>query len=419
MKLLTALRSRAWPLATTLGLVAFGMAFSFWFLPLGHHVAAWQTPGDLWATFRDAQYVTWGGLAAVYGAGTALVTLPTIAVLLAPVAGLADLFHLTNSFPFPNAHPTAWLLLGPVTLLSALPLLTALNRLADDLGASAGRRRAAVAAAAGLCFPVLVLLGHPEDVLSLALALYAARALVPGRTTAAAWLFGASLAVQPVSILVLPLFLGFLGARRALPFLVRAATFPAVMAALVLAGDPRQAWYQLVRQPNYPTANANHPTPWMALAPHLSRTAVSAGPGREVAIGLACLLVFWGLRHRGRLDALLVGSLLAFALRPAFEAVMVPYYLTPALVLAILLAARGGPSRLLATAGAVLGTTVVSFFHYGPWSYWALVTGGVATAVALGAPARGAWSALRALLRHRREETVDEPPGVLGRVALG
>jgi hypothetical protein len=360
VRIMPALRSRAWPLAMTLALVAAGMAFSLWFLPWRHHQGAWLTPGDLWATFRDAQYVTWGGLAAIYGAGTALVTLPTIAVLLAPVA-----------------------------------------------------------AAAGLCFPVLVLLGHPEDVLSLALTLYAARALAAGRTTAAAWLFGASLAVQPVSILVLALFLGTLGARRALPFLARAATFPAVMVALVLAGDPRQAWYQLVRQPNYPTANANHPTPWMALAPHLSRTAVSAGPGREVAIGLACLLAGWGLRHRGRLDALLVGSLLAFALRPAFEAVMVPYYLTPALVLGVLLAARGGTARLLAAAGPVLGTTVVSFFHYGPWSYWALVTGGVAITVALAAPSRGAWSARLSFLGHRGQEPVDEPARVLGRVALG
>lgn len=419
VKLWTLLRSRTWSVLMGLLLVVVGMGWSFLWGPLHGHPHVWTTPGDLWATYRAAQFVSWGGLGAIYSAGTYLVTLPGIAILLAPVALVCDHFHLSEGFPLLIPHPTAWPIVGTASLLCALPLLTATESLCSDLGTTRAVRRLAVAAVAGLCFPAVAMLGHPEDALSLGLSLYALRAAHGRRWAASAWWLGAAISIQPLSLLVLPLLMGTAGWRRSPSYVVRAAVFPVLLVGVVLSADAHDAWNQLLHQPNYPTAPVNHPTPWLALAPRLSHLTVAAGPGREIALVLSLGLVAWGVRGRGRLDTLLAGAMVAFALRPVFEAVIVPFYLTPALVLAVLVAARRGPGRLALCALAVLATTVVSFFHYGPWSYWSAITAGLTLAmVAAAAPGLRLGSRLP-LAHDGGQDAVDEAGGVLRRVALG
>src|ERR1700689_4768484 len=102
------LRRRAWPLAVTVAFVVTGMAYSLFWAPVVQHHPYWLTPGDLWATYRGAHYIGWGYLGGVYGAGTSLVTLPGILVVLAPLAMLTGAFGLTESFPRFVLHPTAW-----------------------------------------------------------------------------------------------------------------------------------------------------------------------------------------------------------------------------------------------------------------------------------------------------------------------
>jgi hypothetical protein len=403
------------PLALTALFVVVGLAYSFLYVPIWHHHPVWVTPPDLWATYRSAQFVSWGAMGAVYSAGSGLVTLPGIAILMAPLALIGDGLGLTIGFPQPVAHPTAWLLVGPVVLASVFPVLSALNDLARDLGTRPRPRRLLLVAAAGLSFPGLAQLGHPEDFLALGLALHALRRAHLGQWQRSGWLLGASLCIQPLTVLVLPLVLGLAGLRRALPYVVRAVIMPVVLAGITVAADGHAALDQLLHQPNYPTAPANHPTPWLALAPRLSRVAVAAGPGRMIALAIAVGLAAWGVRSRGRLEMVLAGALLAFAARDAFEAVMVPYYLTPALVVGVLLASRRGRLRYLVALLASGVGAVGAFFHYGPWSYWGLMVASLACLWA--ASASSLWAL--PLARHRREDPVDEAPGVLRRVALG
>jgi len=375
MSLSARLRHRAWPLGVTGVFVVVGMAFSFLFLPLRHGAWVWYTPPDLWATFRAAQFTEWGGLGAIYSSGSYLVTLPGLPILLAPLAFVCDHFHLTESFPLPTRHPTAWLMVGPVTFACVAPLLTAADALTEALVCPLWVRRIGVLAVAGSAFPVLVLFGHPEDVLALALGLYSLLAARDGRTTASAWWMGASLAIQPVTVLLLPLVVGSLGLRRGSAWLARAAILPGVLVAVVLAADWKTAFAQLLHQPNFPHAPGNHATPWLALAPRLTAVSVAAGPGRVIAMAVAGGLVLVGIRYRARLDVLVIGAMVAFIARVAFEAVVVPYYATPALVCILLLAARAGGRRLATASVLVLGASIVSVFHYGPWAYWSLLVG--------------------------------------------
>lgn len=391
-----------------------GMAFSFLFLPLWRGASAWYTPPDLWATFRAAQFVEWGGLGAIYSAGSHLVTLPGLPILLAPLGSIADHYHLTESFPLPTEHPTAWLVLGPISLACVTPLVTAADAIAEGLVCSVASRRLLSLAVAAAAFPCLALFGHPEDALALALGLYSLLSARDGRITASAWWMGASLAVQPLTILVVPLIAGVVGLRRSVGWLTRAAVLPGLLVAIVLSADWHAAVAQLLHQPNFPHAPANHSTPWLALAPRISKDAVAAGPGRLIAIALASGLVVLGVRYRGRLDVLLIGAASAFAARAAFEAVVVPYYATPALICALILATRSGSARLLWISLVVLATTVVSFFHYGPWSYWTLLVGGLALALLWAAVPSAASDLIRDPLRNLRR--LRHPASGLGRL---
>lgn len=111
------LRRRSWPVAVTALSLVTAMVYCLLWSPLVRHTHQWVVPGDIWGTFRSAQFVGWGDLGNVYGAGTGLVTFPGILLLLAPVAMITGAFGMTDSFPFQLAHPTSWLVLGPYEIL--------------------------------------------------------------------------------------------------------------------------------------------------------------------------------------------------------------------------------------------------------------------------------------------------------------
>jgi hypothetical protein len=335
-----------------------------------------------------------------------------------PLAYLTDALNLSTSFPLPVAHPTAWLVLGPATLLTVTPLLSAVDSITERLGATLALRRVSVLAAAAAAFPVLVLFGHPEDVLALALSLYSLILVADGRNLKSAWMMGLSLAVQPLTVVLVPLLAGYLGCKKALPWMTRAALLPSLLVAIVLAADYKDAVRVLLHQPNYPTANANHATPWAQLAPVTGPHAIAAGPGRMVALGLALVLAGWGVRFRSRFDLLVVGAMIALTLRVPLEAVVVPYYLTPALVLAILVASRQVRTLTL-TIGAGTVTSVFSFFHYGPWSYWLLTVGVLGLTLSLAASGLPLAGVRPQITGDSGQNPVHEPTRVLGGVQLG
>ena len=416
------IRDRAHVVAAAVSLVAVGMAYSLAWECVAHHTGGWSTPADLWATFRAAHLVGWGGEGLLYGSGTGLVTLPGIAVLLAPVAMVSGALHLSESFPLALAHPTAWLLVGPVEMGLGAVLLFPLDGLARRIGVPSRRRVVLVWLEAALVWPVVVLWGHPEDPLALACALYGLMAALDGRWRRGAVLFAVAVAVQPLTVLLLPIVAAYVP-PRAWP---RAGAIVAAPSALLLAAPLAHAWgattHALLDQPNFPTID--HGTPWAALAPVLERAAgagahvsrgaagtlgahgalaVAAGPGRMVALAGAVLIGLLVARRRPSEATVVWLAALALSLRCVFEAVVDPYYLLPGLAVSLAVAARLGRVQLVVGAALAAAATALSCRHAGPWAYYLPMAALLLATWAVGWP--------RVRLEHPRLVAVGERGG--------
>ncbi|MDA8312090.1 MAG: hypothetical protein M0Z46_16070 [Actinomycetota bacterium] len=401
-------RQHAAPLWGALFIVISGMAVSLLW-PIVGHGGGWLTPADLWGTFRDAHLVGWGGEADIYQARTGYLSPPAFPVLLAPVAMLSGALHLSESFPFYLHHPTAWLLLGPVELACGAWVLFPIDALARRLGVPRGRRLGAMWASAVLAVPLLVIWGHPEDLLALGCTLYALLAAFDARWTRSAALLGVGLAFQPLVVLCAPLLI----ARMPWRTWARAAGIAVLPSALLLIAPLLHAWrttlHAIVDQPTYP--RIGRATPWVALAPIIQRahaldthaaartaaagrllgatTEVTAGgPGRLIAIGIA-LAIGLVVALRGTSDKTLVAlAALCLALRCVFESVMFPYYVVPALLVGVVAAAGVSRRRLVSSTVAAGACASVAYLHAGPWTYYLAVTALLLGAAALGAPGR-------------------------------
>ncbi len=424
-------RVRAWPLMGMVGLLITGMAFSLFWNQVLHHANFWTTPPDLWSTFRDAHYVIWDGEGQVYNANTSFVTFPGIAVFLSPIAEVQRIFHLSESFPVYLTRPTAWLVLGPVDMLCGGILLFPLDAIARRFTITYKRRALATILEAALIFPVVVYWGHPEDTLSLAFGFYGLLASRDRRWLHSAFFFALAVAFQPLVLLILPIALAYVPAKKWPAY----AGVVAIPSLLLLLPPLIQEWkpttYAILKQPNFPTID--HPTPWLSLAPVLtprrwaytygikSETlpdgkhkliyaatkvfagdVVEAGPGRTIALVLACLVGVWVAKKKPPIVQVIWWAAFALSLRCVFESVMDPYYLAPSLVLVIVVASTVGKVRFLLTLAAAGICTRTSYWHTGEWRYYLLVTGSLLLALAF------SWPRDRA---HQRDhETADTEP---------
>lgn len=389
--------------------VVVGMALSLLWWPLVDHVNAWGTPGDLWGTFRDAHLVGWGGEADIYQSGSGYLSPPAFPVLLAPVAMLSGALHLTESFPVGLRHPSAWLLLGPADFVCGSVVLFPVDTLARRLGASRARRVSAVWVCAGLSVPLLWLWGHPEDLLAVACALCALLAALDGRWTKAAALVGLGLAFQPLVVLVVPLVFARMPWRQ----LPRALVIAVAPAALLLAAPLLHAWrttlHAIADQPTFPTIG--HATPWLALSPVLhvhqvgdaagrlfaTTTDVTAGsPERILAIAVAVVLGLLVARVRPSEQTVVWLAALCLSLRCVFEPVMFPYYVVPALLLAVLAAAAARRSQFVLSLGVAGACSWAAYLHATPWAYYVVVTGLLLATCALAVPRRRGGAQQRA-----------------------
>jgi hypothetical protein len=393
-------RRRATPIACTFVVLVSGMTLSLLWLPLVDHASGWSTPQDLWQTFRDAHLVGWGGEADIYQAGTDFLSPPAFPVLLAPVAMLSGALHLTESFPLYLRHPTAWLVLGPADFLCGSVVFFALDATARHLGVPRARRVAALWVCAGLSVPLLWLWGHPEDLVALALTLYALLAAFGGRWTRAAVLVGLGLAFQPLVVLVAPLVFARLPWRELPRALAVAAAPGAALLAFPFAHAWRTTWRAVVEQPTYPTLG--HATPWLALAPVLRAAGVSGakelfsapveatagGPARLLAIALAIAIGVVVARTRPSEHVVVWLAAGCLALRCVFESVMFPYYVVPALLVAVLAASAVAPRRLVLAFAATVVCSSYAYVHAEPWAYYLVVSGSLVAACAFGVPRR-------------------------------
>ena len=381
------LARRLFPLLATAGLVAVGMAATTWWGPglLGKH--GWMLPHDLWGTMVAARRLAHLDVGGLYTPPTALISLPGAAVILVPVAAVISAAGLTLQIPGPhNLHPGAWLLAGPYLIIVSAVALFAADAIAEDLGVTRPRRALLAAAGAVALWGVSVQWGHPEDAVAVGLVLFAIQALSRARTGRSGWLLGAAVATQPLVLLTLPVILTVIQPPRRAGFLVRAAAPGALLLAAAAAANWPATIYAVTVQPNWPAID--HPTPWTALAPYLSHGAVAAGPARLLAVLATCgCALAAGRRWRaarataawspGTFADLLWWAAVALAMRPAFESVMVAYYLWPVLAVALITASRNWP-RLVATSLAAAVLTLVSQVSgRGPWIWWASMVAGL------------------------------------------
>jgi len=384
---------RLFPLLATVCLVAIGMAVTTWWGPALVGRTTWGLPDDLWGTLVAAQRLARLDLGGLYTQPTGLVSLPGAAVILVPVAAVIDAAGFSLQAPGPhNINPPVWLLAGPYQIAVSAVTLFAADAIAERLGLTWLKRAALAAAGAVTLWSVAVLWGHPEDAVAVGLLLFAILALADARTGRSAWLTGAAVAVQPLVLLALPVILMAVERRRLAGFLARAAAPGALLLAAAAAANWTATIHAVTSQPNWP--GVDHPTPWNALAPHLSGGAVAAGPARALTIVVACgCALVAGRRWRDArhnapwspetLREVVWWVALALALRSVFEPVMVAYYLWPVLAVA-LIAASGSWPYLIATTVVTSAITFVSqVTWHGPWTWWTPMVAGLAVTLLL------------------------------------
>ena len=376
------------PGAMTVLTVVSGMAFSLlWPDVVRHHGAYWITPGDMWDTFRAAHYVGWGGMSYVYSSRAVFVTLPAFATLLWPIASLSSALHLTESAPgIMLLKPQAWLLVGPFCLVLSGIALFGLDAVARRIGVKGLARIALLLVLTFALWPATAMWGHPEDTIAVGLLAFALVAALDGRWALAGWLLGTAIAVQLVVLLVVPIFIGLAGARRAVPLLARAAIVPGFFAVAVLVPDFHHAVHVLLQQPTYP--KVDHATPWVSLSPVIAPGTVAAGPSRLLAGALALGAGWYAARRRGDLLGVLYAAEVVFAARCIFESVMVPYYVMPAVALALVVSTVGPRARLGLTWLSAIGLTVMTHYHMETWTYYGYMVALLAVMLIASAPRR-------------------------------
>ncbi len=390
---------RAFPLIAALVLILVGMAGTIWG-PVYYGEQTWAVPDDLWATLVAAQRFFHLDLAGLYTAPTNLVSFPGAALILVPVVAIMDAAGIPIQAGPQGVHPTGWLVAGPLeTLISAVALFAA-DAIAERLGVSLPKRFVLAAASATALWNVTIRWGHPEDAVAVGLLMYAALALADGRSSRAAWLAGAGVAVQPLVLLAFPILAAAVAPKRLPGFLARAATPAVALLALAAAANWTATIHAITNQPNAPTVD--HPTPWIyltLLAPHMSGGSVAAGPARALAVLVACGCgVFtwrrWqaarlaGVWRPDDLTSLLWWIAVTLALRTAFEPVMVSYYVWPPLAVALVAASRDWIRLLPATVTVSVLTFLAQGSWRNPWVWWTPIVLVLALTLAVSRPAR-------------------------------
>jgi hypothetical protein len=391
---------RLFPVLATLGLIAAGMVSTIWLGPGLGGRPDWSLPDDLWGTLTAAQGLAHLDLGGLYARTTGLVGFPGAAVILIPVAVVIGSAGLSLQVPGAhNPHPAAWLVAGPYEIALSAVALFAADAIAERLGVTKPKRALLATAGVVALWNVSVRWGHPEDAVAVGLLLLAILALADGRTLRSGWLLGAAVAVQPLVLLALPVVAAAVAPRRLPGFLARAVAPGAVLLAAAAAANWPATVTAVTQQPNWPAVD--HLTPWTSLAPRLSGGAVAGGPGRILAIAVACgcALAVWHRWRTGQqgtwpgwspdlLSELLWWVALTLALRSVFESVMVAYYLWPVLAVALIAASRDW-SRLAATSVAAVTLTFVSQVSWrSPWAWWVPMILGLALTLWLARPRR-------------------------------
>lgn len=216
-------------------------------------------------------------------------------------------------------------------------------------------------------------------------ALAIGRALA-GRHASAGWLIGGAIAMQLYAVALLPVILGLIGLRRSAQLLGRAAVIPGAILLAVLIPNPHATLQALLDQANFPPRD--HPTPWVLVAPALGPRAVAAGPGRFVGLAIACGLGVVAARCRSKPVGIVWLAGCALGLRCLFESVMDPYYVGPAIGLALVAMAGRRWRHVAVAVTAAVALTLVTYGRPGIWWYWSEMAVAMAVLFAAASPWR-------------------------------
>jgi hypothetical protein len=308
----------------------------------------WLVSSDVWSTTAFATYVANGGVAAMYSFSPWYAALPGFLALYAPVAALGQHLGLIGGYPHPLAHPSMWAVTGPFFILTGATPVLAVDYLAHVLGVSRRRRQITVVVVAVLMGgPEPVVMGHPEDMVALALAAVALARLIQGRRVPAALWLSAAICFQTWAVLLLPVFVAATPRGERLGLVVRVAAVPATIAAALFAFDFHDTLAILSTQP---MADLGQPLPWWSLARHITVVDdagvlhLRAGSTTRWLAVAASVAAAWAVRRRPDPRRLLLAATVALCARGLFEAQYWAYYMIPGAVLLWLLGARWAPS---------------------------------------------------------------------------
>jgi len=400
---------RIWPVGVSFVVIVTGLLYCLQWPSVvrGIH-SAWVWPGDLWGSYLASSEMVHGHLRLIYSFG--FLEFPGLLVALAPFSALSGVLHtsyvqiLTANGQVPlypqthvggglfgrptfltysgtyAAHPQWVILVMPYALALSCTALFAFDALAERLQIGRSRRAALCVVEAVLLWNMVVVWGHPEDALAVALATYALIFALDKRFVGSGWLFGAAVAFQPLVLVMLPVILAVAGRQRFPGLFVRSVAPAAVLVLPPLVANFHKTVHSLVYQPNYP--GFDHATPWTAIAPRLGghgkTLIVAGGPGRLVAIAIAVGIGIWVARRwREHPELVVFACAVALALRSYTESVMDDYYAWGALAVGVVVAGcctrwRFGSALVVAVATTVFGQLPLAWL---PW--WTIQIGGL------------------------------------------
>lgn len=359
------LRWSGWPFAAAMYLLGVaGCAFMSFGLPyLTGSPGVWGSADDVWVTTHTAQYIANGGLGAVYSVSPWYSALPGFLLIYAPVAALGDHLNLLTGYPFALPKPSMWLVTGPFFFLTGATAVLGVDYVADTLGIPTARRRVVgVMVALLVVAPIPGFMGHPEDLVALALSCLSIAFLLRGRPVGAAFALSAAILSQTWAGLLIPVFIVSVPAGLRIRSLARIVVVPAAMAAMFLVFDFGDTLSSLLHQP---MAAVGQRLPWWALAGHVTIhddagtfTNLANGSNTRCLAVLAACLAAWWIRHDPTPEKILLAAGIALFARGFFEAEIFAYYLAPAAVVIWLLAATTVGSRKRLTVALVSGLAI-------------------------------------------------------------
>jgi hypothetical protein len=348
-----------WTFPTLVAVLTVGVGlFAIFALPGILGDPHWLSLGDAVWTVQSTQRVSWGAVGTVYAINPHYLPLPGFLFVLAPAVALGDHLHYGNPYPWPLYHPTMWIVVAPVFLVTGSMAILGADYLADTLGVTKLRRRVlAVAIALFVVLPTCVWAGHPEDLLALALSCLSVALLLRGRYFGAALALAFAIMMQPWALLLIPILVVATPPGRRLRVLIYASALPGATAIGLLAMDFHDAYRSLILQP---MQGPGQKLPWWSMAhriairmPDMLPDPARVGSLPRLLAIVTAVVIAVALRRDIRPRTIMMAVSVALVARGAFETQIWCWYLAPAAVFLALSVATAGPSRTRWTLGAL------------------------------------------------------------------